>query len=237
MSSERNFQFFPFSFRFIIDILASKGNKTVSIWKRLSRGWSGQSGPSRGQGSVTVLVLRSDLSRFLPSCGMKGCADLAAKPQNCSASEADANGCLQPALLGLRKAGWGSSSRELGSPAGHVRGKQDLLPAWPHPPLGADGGARPVRCEPNRASPTCLLGLHKGAPCASPPRGEDPAPPLLRGGKSCQDSGQRPLQLLRITSPSRPFIHNHKLHSKDNHESRELIQRSPCAGATQIHSS
>lgn len=62
LSSERNFQFFPFFFRFVVDILASKGNKTMSTWKHLSRGWSGQSGPSRGQGSVTVLVLHSDLS-------------------------------------------------------------------------------------------------------------------------------------------------------------------------------
>lgn len=59
-----------------------------------------------------------------------------------------------------------------------------------------------MRSELDRAGPTCPLGLHKGAPCTSPPRGEDPAPLLLRGGKSCQDSGQRPLQQVRITSPS-----------------------------------
>ena len=81
---------------------------------------------------------------------------------NCSASEADANGFLWPALLGLRKAGLGSSSRELGSPAGPVRGTWDLLPARPLPPPGADGGAPPVRGLDPVGSPgfqACTKGL------------------------------------------------------------------------------
>lgn len=83
---------------------------------------------------------------------------------NCSASEADANGFLWPALLGLRKAGLGSSSRELGGPAGHVCGTWDLLPAWPLPPPGADGGAPPVSSELDRAGPPGFWACAKGLP-------------------------------------------------------------------------